>query len=184
MRVALWSEKADKDIELADHVLVTDAEIQDGWQDDLEASAGWQSTVTVLDTEADTGGATESTGADTESTTSTESGLSAFEDTGSDESDTSAEDDGETAEAATATAGADTTTGGETGSGGGGAAATTQVAETVEFTGTVVQAGSPVVLDDGTETYSVDTDASLQLGEEVTVRGRVRDGRIDAADVF
>jgi len=53
MRVALWGEKADKDIELADRVLVTDAEIQEGWQDDLEASAGWQSTVTVLDSEAD-----------------------------------------------------------------------------------------------------------------------------------
>jgi replication factor A1 len=184
MRVALWSEKADKDIELADHVLVTDAEIQDGWQDDLEASAGWQSTVTVLDTEADTGGATESTGADTESTTSTESGLSAFEDTGSDESDTSAEDDGETAEAATATAGADTTTGGETGSGGGGAAATTQVAETVEFTGTVVQAGSPIILDNGTETRQVETDTELRLGEEVTVRGTETDGTIDAEDVF
>ena len=54
----------------------------------------------------------------------------------------------------------------------------------VEFTGTVVQAGSPVVLDDGTETYSVETDASLRLGEEVTVRGRVRDGRIDADEVL
>ncbi|TQQ81956.1 single-stranded DNA binding protein [Halonotius roseus] len=183
MRVALWGEKADKDIELADHVLVTDAEIQDGWQDDLEASAGWQSTVTVLDSEADTGGAAESTGADSESTTSTESGLSAFEDAGSDESDASAGDDGEPAEAATATPGADGATGGETGGGGGGAAAT-QVAETVEFTGTVVQAGSPIILDNGTETRQVETDTELRLGEEVTVRGTETDGTIDAEDVF
>mgnify|MGYP006271646351 FL=1 len=187
MRVALWGEKADKDIELADHVLVTDAEIQDGWQDDLEASAGWQSTVTVLDTEADAGGAAESTGADTESTTSAESGLSAFEDAGSD--DTSEEprgDDGTAAatEAATATAGADATTGGETGGGGGGTAATTQVSETVEFTGTVVQAGSPIILDNGTETRQVETDTELRLGEEVTVRGTESDGTIDAEDVF
>jgi replication factor A1 len=55
---------------------------------------------------------------------------------------------------------------------------------TREFTGTVVQAGSPVVLDDGTETRSVDTDADLRLGEQVTVRGPVRDGRIDAEEVF
>jgi len=183
MRVALWGEKADKDIELADHVLVTDAEIQDGWQDDLEASAGWQSTVTVLDSEADTGGAAASTGADTESTTSTESGLSAFEDAGSDESDASKGDDGKAAEAATATAGADGATSGEADSGGGGAAAT-QVAETVEFTGTVVQAGSPIILDNGTETRQIETDTELRLGEEVTVRGTEADGTIDAEDVF
>jgi replication factor A1 len=183
MRVALWGDKADKDIELADHVLVTDAEIQDGWQDDLEASAGWQSTVTVLGSEADTGGAAASTGADTESTTSTESGLSAFEDAGSDESDASKGDDGEAAEAATATAGADGATSGEADSGGGGAAAT-QVAETVEFTGTVVQAGSPIILDNGTETRQIETDTELRLGEEVTVRGTETDGTIDAEDVF
>jgi replication factor A1 len=52
-----------------------------------------------------------------------------------------------------------------------------------EFTGTVVQAGNPVVLDDGTETRSVETAESLQLGAEVTVRGPVRDGRIEATDV-
>jgi replication factor A1 len=54
----------------------------------------------------------------------------------------------------------------------------------VEFTGTVVQAGDPVVLDDGRRTRSVETDADLRLGEEVTVRGRVRDGRIDAEEVL
>jgi replication factor A1 len=40
------------------------------------------------------------------------------------------------------------------------------------------------VLDDGQETRSVETDADLRLGEEVTVRGRERDGRIDADEVF
>jgi replication factor A1 len=56
--------------------------------------------------------------------------------------------------------------------------------ETVQFTGTVVQAGDPVVLDDGTETRSVETDAELRLGEEVTVRGPIHDGRIDADEVY
>ena len=53
-----------------------------------------------------------------------------------------------------------------------------------EFTGTVVQAGDPVVLDDGTETRRVRTDEQLRLGEEVTVRGPETDGTIDADDVF
>jgi replication factor A1 len=53
----------------------------------------------------------------------------------------------------------------------------------VEFTGTVVQAGSPVVLDDGQETRSVETSEQLTLGQEVTVRGPVRDGRIQAEEI-
>jgi len=31
---------------------------------------------------------------------------------------------------------------------------------------------------------SVETEATLQLGEEVTARGQVEDGRLDADDVF
>ena len=181
MRVALWGEKADKDIELADHVLVTDAEIQEGWQDDLEASAGWQSTVTVLDSEADAGGATEATGSDTDSSASAETGLSAFEDAGDDEtSEDAATTDDATAEAAAATAGTDATAGGEAS----GATATMQGTETVEFTGTVVQAGSPIILDNGTETRQVEADADLRLGEEVTVRGTETGGTINADEVF
>ena len=195
MRVALWGEKADMEIELADRVLVTDAEIQDGWQDDLEASAGWQSTVSVLDTEADTGG-TPDTG-DSEETAAPEGGLSAFEDAGDDTGEATTDnesgattddtqkattdDTATTAETATTAAtGSDASTGGETG----GAAAATQVAETAEFTGTVVQAGSPIILDNGTETRQVETETELRLGEEVTVRGTERDGTIDADEVF
>jgi len=60
IRVALWGDKADREIELADRVVFTDVEVQDGWQDDLEASANWRSTVTVLDEGSDTaGGASE-----------------------------------------------------------------------------------------------------------------------------
>jgi len=53
-----------------------------------------------------------------------------------------------------------------------------------EFTGVVVQAGDPIVLDDGETTMSIATDADVGLGEEVTARGVVRDGRLDANDVF
>ena len=181
MRVALWGEEADTDIELADRVLVTDAEIQEGWQDDLEASAGWQSTVTVLDGETDASDTTETTGSDAESNAGAETGLSAFEDADSDEtSEGAAAAEDTTAEAAAATAGTDATTGSEAG----GAAAATQVSETVEFTGTVVQAGSPIILDNGTETRQIEADAELRLGEEVTVRGTETDGTIDADDVL
>ena len=196
MRVALWGDKADMDIELADRVLVTDAEIQDGWQDDLEASAGWQSTVSVLDTDTDASDA--DTGGDTtadDGTVAPEGGLSAFEDAGSDDASETTNGDSagtaatdndtttETAETVSATAGSEAgsdTAGGETG----GAAAATQVAGTVEFTGTVVQAGSPIILDNGTETRQVETDTELRLGEEVTVRGAEREGTINAEEIF
>ncbi|MEE6211083.1 single-stranded DNA binding protein [Salarchaeum sp. III] len=144
IRVALWGEKADLDIGPGDELLFTDAGIQDGWQDDLEASAGWQSTVISVDD----GSATESE----DSSESAGADLSSFEDgtgpdTSSDESDES--------------------TGGED----------------VEFTGVVVQAGSPVILDDGEETMSVETETEVTLGQEVTVRGTLRDGTLDAEDV-
>ena len=49
IRVALWGEKADTDLGPGDEVFCADVEIQEGWQDDLEASAGWQSTVAIID---------------------------------------------------------------------------------------------------------------------------------------
>ena len=63
IRVALWGGKADLDLGPGDEVFCADVEIQEGWQDDLEASAGWRSTVVVLDgSEPDRGG--ESAGLD------------------------------------------------------------------------------------------------------------------------
>ena len=49
IRVALWGEKADIDLGPGDEVFCADVEIQEGWQDDLEASAGWRSTVAVVE---------------------------------------------------------------------------------------------------------------------------------------
>jgi replication factor A1 len=156
IRVALWGEKADRDIELADRVAVTDVEIQDGWQDELEASAGWQSTVSLLDGEADVEAGSSGGDSQQEKTPAGQGGLSSF---GSDSDETASE---------TTAATTDDTADGEA----------------VEFTGTVVQSGSPVVLDNGEETRSVETSESLTLGQEVTVRGVEHDGRIDADDVF
>ena len=152
IRVALWGDHADADVDLGDHVLVTDVQIQDGWQDDLEASANWRSTVSVVDREPVTGGAGESAGADADAGAGSD--LSSFADGGTGTATT-----GETE-------GDDPADGGET-----------------EFTGTVVQTGDPVVLDDGQRTRSVDTDVDLRLGEQVTVRGRLRDGRINADEL-
>ncbi|WP_058367029.1 single-stranded DNA binding protein [Haloparvum sedimenti] len=173
IRVALWGDKADADIDLADRVVFTDVEIQDGWQDDLEASANWRSTVSVLDGEAATGGTAGS--ADSADASGDETGLGAFADDGRSGGASGASDQ---------SSGDETATGGAAGGAGGGAAAATAEAGEVEFTGTVVQAGEPVVLDDGRKTKSVETDANLRLGEEVTVRGTERDGTIDADEVF
>ncbi len=174
IRVAMWGEKADLDVDLGDYAVFTDVEIQDGWQDDLEASAGWRSTVTVMDEHpgdgpdlAETGGA-----AETESEAATEGGLAAFAGDADTDAGSSASGD------AAGGSGTGTGTGAESESDAADAAGQEE-----EFTGTVVQAGSPVVLDDGTETRSVETDADLRLGEEVTVRGRLRDGRLHADEV-
>ncbi|MFA9515882.1 single-stranded DNA binding protein [Halopenitus sp. H-Gu1] len=183
IRVALWGEKADIDIDLADEVVFTDVEIQEGWQDDLEASANWRSTISILESggspsastdRSDTAGRTST--ADRTPDTGKSEGLGAF-----------ADNDGEPS----ASAGASVETTGDTEateSGNGATAATASrnaaAAESIEFTGTVVQAGNPVVLDDGQRTKSVETDAELRLGEEITVRGTERDGRIDADEVF
>jgi len=164
IRVALWGDKADKEIDLADQVLVTDAEIQDGWQDDLEASGGWQSTVSVLesggggDSPADT--PTQTTEREAEAAAAA-GGLSAFEDGGS-----AGDTESATGSESTDDSGA------------------TDPGEVVEFTGTVVQTGNPVVLDNGSETRSVETNDNLRLGEEVTVRGSETDGTIDADELF
>ena len=141
VRVALWGEHADVDVGPGDRVALTDVEIQEGWQDDIEGSAGWRSTVTVLDD----GGSVSPPPSAEEAT-----GLDAFGGEETPSAPTEDEEDG----------------------------------EPEEFTGVVVQAGNPVVLDNGEETLSVETDADVGLGEEVTVRGVRRGDRLEATDVF
>ncbi|UTF54050.1 single-stranded DNA binding protein [Natronosalvus rutilus] len=175
IRVAMWSEKADVDIGPGDEVALADVEIKDGWQDDLEASAGWRSTVTVLG-EGGGGGAS----ADSSDGGSESAGLSAFAD--GDAGGANAAKDGEggdtdgTGDAAD-TANADDTNDANDPN-------DPEDGEQIEFTGVVVQAGDPVVLDDGETTMSVETSADVGLGEEVTARGQVSDGRLEADEVF
>ncbi|SFS66615.1 single-stranded DNA binding protein [Halostagnicola kamekurae] len=165
IRVALWGDKADRDIGPGDEVALADVEIQDGWQDDLEASAGWRSTITVLDSEE-----SESESADSSDTES--AGLSSFA------------EGGEESAAGDGTTNADEPETSEGASGDESALAEPDEGAETEFTGVVVQAGSPVVLDDGDTTMSVETSADVGLGEEVTARGVIRDGRLEANDVF
>jgi replication factor A1 len=186
IRVTLWGEKADVDIAPGDEVLVGDVEIEDGWQDDAEASANWSSTVMKLEdgvTDAATG---QQAGSEDGSDGST--GLDAFGDSGSTESGSA------TAEAAGESQTNDSQAGTPSGSGGSAGAVTADATaesgsdpangEEVEFTGTVVQTGDPVVLDDGEQTMTVETGEAVTLGEELTVRGVIEDDRLDAEDVF
>jgi len=160
IRVAMWGDKADLDIGPGDEVAFVDVEIQDGWQDDIEASAGWQASVIQLSegaTDQDTGGAGGDDGSQ---------GLGAFADDGDDDDDDGASDAGPSADVTATTSGQSPADG-----------------EDVEFTGVVVQAQDPVILDDGEETMSVDTDADVTLGQEVTVRGSLQDGRLQAEEL-
>ncbi|EMA44181.1 single-stranded DNA binding protein [Halococcus saccharolyticus] len=177
IRVALWGEKADRDLGPGDEVQFADVEIQDGWQDDLEASAGWQTSVTTFDT-----GGVPSTAEDDE-TSDDETGLGAFTGDGANsengtttdghESETEREA-ADTAATDAATTDATTENGTESGADDG----------PIEFTGTVVQASDPVVLDNGSETMRIETSATVHLGEELTARGREADGALDADEVF
>jgi replication factor A1 len=150
IRVALWGEKADREIAPGDEVQFANVEIQDGWREDLEASAGWRASVFAID-----GDSTAVTDDNDDS-----AGLGAF---------------------------ADDRASGETESGDEGAVDGQDDGESegpTEFTGTVVQAGDPVVLDNGSETMRVETDMSVHLGQELTARGPVAEDRLDAEELF
>jgi len=161
IRVALWGEKADIELAPGDEVLCADVEIQEGWQDDLEASAGWRSTVVVVEDAEPERGA-ESAGLDQfgdgARTNGSAAGTSAADGPSNGDRDASDGDDGGDGDPSGA-AGDDPET----------------------FTGTVVQPGDPVILDSGEETVRVETDSEVHLGQEVTVRGR-RDGDSFLAD--
>jgi replication factor A1 len=175
IRVALWGDLADLEIAPGDEVLAADVEIQDGWQDDLEASAGWRSTVVTLD-DADTDvSVAPEAGAD-DAGGDAEGGLAAFADADEGSEDATTDDGDGASGASSASSAADDADGG--------AVAQTREGETVEFTGTVVQTGEPAILDDGTETMTVETDEPLQLGEEVTARGELSDGHLLAEEIF
>ncbi|ELY56630.1 single-stranded DNA binding protein [Natronolimnohabitans innermongolicus] len=187
IRVALWGEKADTDVGPGDEVALGDVDIKDGWQEELEASAGWQSTVTVLESESASAdaGAGAGAGGERSGAASDNTGLSAFAgDDDADESAAPADESGGADSSSTPDTAAGSASESESQSKSGVTSDEPGDGDELEFTGVVVQAGNPVVLDDGETTMSVATDADVGLGEEVTARGVVRDGRLEASDVF
>jgi replication factor A1 len=153
IRVALWGDLADRGLGPGDELYLGAVEISDGWQEDLEASAGWRSTVVQLE-----GAATARS------------------------AETATQDQPPTDGQATlgASAGGRSTATEETAS-----SSERAVAESTltEFTGTVVQTGDPVVLDDGEQTCLVETSSGVELGQEVTVSGRLDGERIIAETI-
>lgn len=141
IRVAIWGDAADRDLAPGDTVWFGNVDVRDGWQDDLEVSVGWQSTIAQIDLDAVR--VTPTAGSDGDEHAEGSAQLSAFED------ETPATGEG----------------------------------ERVDFTGTVVQTGTPVIVDDGEEAVRVETDVSLTLGQEVTVSGTRHGDRIDAEGV-
>lgn len=55
--------------------------------------------------------------------------------------------------------------------------------EPVSFTGTVVQTGDPLIVDDGQDAMRVEGDTEVTLGQRVTVEGERRGDRIEAESV-
>ncbi len=51
LRVALWGEHADRDLMAGDEVVLTNVEVDEGWNDGLEGSANWNSAVVVHGTD-------------------------------------------------------------------------------------------------------------------------------------
>jgi replication factor A1 len=47
IRISLWGDKAEMDINVGDEILITNAEIEQGWEDEPEASTGYQSAVLI-----------------------------------------------------------------------------------------------------------------------------------------
>jgi replication factor A1 len=152
IRVALWGEKADLELGPGDEVLFVDVAIQDGWQDDREASANWQTTVVPLE---------DGMSEDLEGDGDADTGLSAFGDEGGDASPAPSDSPPE----------ADVSSPDPADAG--------EESRQVEFTGVVVQAGNPVILDDGEQTVTIQSDLDVELGEELTVAGQLSEGVLD-----
>ena len=142
IRVALWGDAADRDFAPGDTVWFGSVEIRDGWQDDLEASVSWQSSIAAIDPEH-------------VSTEPVEPEAASPSAEGSAQLDTFSNED----------------------------APEPEPGEVITFTGTVVQTGDPVIVDNGEDAYRIETDSTVTLGQRVTVEGERRGERIDAERV-
>jgi replication factor A1 len=187
IRVALWGEKAERDIAPGDEVVFTDVEIQEGWEDDIEASAGWQSTVSVLgEPDGARSGELDET-ARTGRSDAQDAGLSDFAGESAPSSQSAAE---ETPASGTAGADSGNLAGAEQESSGEVAGTESELeppgekSASEEITGTVLQGGNPVIVDppDG-DPIPVVCEETFEPGTTVAVTGSRRDGRLDATGI-
>lgn len=160
IRVALWGEHADEQLDTGDYVALINTDIQTGYQDALEASVGWNSLMISLPSQ-DRANQAEPSNSTTEKTAG-QNGLDNFKDpdqsaeTGSEsDADTETEEDH-----------ADDWD--------------------VDIYGDVISNGSPMVIrTDEEENYNILTDEKFFPGQTVQVRGNRTEGNeIDAVEVF
>jgi replication factor A1 len=151
LRVALWGDKADKDIEQGDELLLADISIQEGFEGGTEGSANWNSSITIIRKAADV------PKRETEAPTEENSQATGLNEYDGDESTADGRDgDGDT----------------------------DQSGETIEVTGTILGTGDTATLEANDEQHTVVTDEDLRLGQQVTVRGAVKDGQLHAEEIF
>lgn len=131
IRVALWGDRAEMDLGPGDPVTCIDVTVQEGFRDDLEASANWRSTIVQRSgrVSADVQPNRDPAGVDEASDSTEQAPISV---------------------------------------------------DSATFTGTVIQPGDPIIIDNGTETVRVDWHGEVELGERVTVTGTREDDHIDA----
>lgn len=156
IRVSLWGDKTEMDINVGDEILITNAEIQDGWDDEPEASTGYQSTVLITGRGSYDVDDEEDADEDDNSNDSGSSTKSIDEYDSSDEADSSADESESDNEEI-------------------------QVTGTVLGVGDEVTLDAP----DGEWTISNGNDLDVRLGQNVTVRGTENDdGTITASEAF
>lgn len=157
IRVSLWGGKAEMDVDVGDEILITNAEIEQGWEDDPEASTGYQSTVLI-----------------------TGRGSYDVPDDSEEGEEDAEEDDGE------ASSGSSRKSIDEYDSDDGADSQTNEDGE-VQYAGTVLGTGDEFTLDtpNGELTVTDAGDFDVNLGQQITVRGtETDDGTIAATDIF
>jgi replication factor A1 len=158
IRVSLWGDKAETDVNVGDEILITNAEIQQGWEDEPEASTGYRSAILV--TGRGSYDINEDDEEDVDGSSSSEERKASI-------------DDYDTETAPSGSAATDTDSDG--------------AIDQVQINGTVVIVGEEVIVNtsDGEQTVEGVCEYDLHLGQTVTVRGtRTDDGCITATEVF
>lgn len=150
LRVALWGDKANKEIEHGDELLLADISVRNGFEGGTEGSANWNSSITTIRKAADI--PKKDTDAPSEEN-SQATGLNEYDDEPNADGHDGDED-------------------------------TNQDGETIELTGTVLGTGDKATIEANEEQHTVVTDEDLRLGQQVTVRGAVKDGELHAEEIF